>query len=411
MNRLTAFRVFCGAALCLGAIGLGSAFHLPAMADAKYQQFVTPQVSATCASSSPCLQETNSQTGAGVKGISTSGNGSMGQTKFKSTSSSNAKAGVFGQDLSSSGGFDSGVLGSSTNGIGVQGTSVNGSGVVALSTNQSALFAENTGFSDGIQSVALNNDGANSSTQNPSATFGRGRSGVYGHDDSSDGGRLNVGVAGSSTNGVGVSASSTNWIGIVAVGGGTDGTFDYPALSVTANVLDNTPTNALIVCTGHSPCSDGNYVARINGYGDMTLIGKLYTAGFCSTGCARQPGAPGRRVVSYASTDAQPTLQDVGEAQLISGRAYVHFEAQYASVVDRSSRYFVFITPEGDCNQLYVTDKTSSGFSVREAHGGLSTVPFQYRIVARPYGDKSTRLPSIEMRAMPARAAVPNVGH
>src|SRR5450755_979620 len=157
MNRLATIRLACGVALSLAAIAFGSALRLPALAEQGYQTYIVPMTS--CASSTPCASWSNSKSGAGVQGISTGGNGANGQTKFKSTSATNAKAGVLGQDNSPSGSFDSGVLGTSTNGVGVQGTSVNGNGVVALSNNQSALFAENSGFSDGIQSIALNNDG------------------------------------------------------------------------------------------------------------------------------------------------------------------------------------------------------------------------------------------------------------
>jgi hypothetical protein len=399
MTRLTSYRLIGTVALCVGAIALGSALHVPAVAAEQYQRYFAAIATGSCASKSACLQETNTSSGPAVKGISTSGSGSVGQTKFKSTSVSNGKAGVIGQDISTSGAFDSGVLGTSTSGTGVQGTSVSGVGVVAKSINQSALFAESG--ADGIQSVSLNNDGTNSSTQNNSSV-NSGRSGIWGHDDSTDGGSLNNGVTGSSTNGTGVFGVSTNWVGVEASGG----TFDLntkvtrPALSVSANTIGGLDLiDVFDGCISSNPCSSANYVARIDGFGDMWLSGQIFTSGSCSTGCATQPGVPGRRVVSYAPREAQPTMEDVGEAQLIGGHAYVRLESKYASVIDRGGSYFVFITPEGDCDQLYVTAKTAIGFAVREARNGHSSVPFQYRIVARPYGDASPRLPDLQMRA------------
>ena len=406
MTRFAILRVLWAAALCLVAIGFGSVLHLPAMAAAEYRQIVAPMVSATCASSSPCLQESNSLTGAGVKGISTSGNGTIGQTKFKSTSSSNAKAGVFGQDLSSSGKFDSGVLGTSTNGAGVQGTSVNGSGVVALSSNQSALFAENTTFGDAIQAISVSNDGTNSSTQNNSSIF-RGRSGVWGHDDSTDGGRLNVGVAASSTNGIGLSASSSTFVGINALGGGTAGQ-DFPALSV----IGNSGLHALITgCTasaGVNPCDsfhasfvvDGEggifTTASINADGNVDILGQYQVNGSCVAGCSFSPHAARKAVTRYVPTASVPTVEDFGEAQLVDGQARVRLSADFANVVDQHAGYLVFVTPEGDTGGVYVTQKTSSGFTVRENHGGRSSVPLQYRIVAKPYGVNGGRLPMVE---------------
>ena len=409
MNPLMSIRLVGSALLCLGAIGVGSAINLPAVAATGYEQFVAPIVSATCASSTPCLTEANSKSGAGVKAASTKGDGAVGQTSFKSTSQSNGTAGVLGQDLSTSGGFDSGVLGTSANGFGVQGRSGNGNGVLALSSGQSALFAENSNFGDGVQSVALNNDGTNSSTQNPSKSLGVGRSGVWGHDDSTDGGRLNVGIAGSSTNGIGISASSSNFVGANVVGGGTVG-LDFPALSV----IGNSGGHALITACDAStvnPCDSFHASFVIDGIGDVItsqsidaggnvdIGGQYQVEGVCVAGCSRTRNGGGKAVTRYVPTASVPSVEDFGEAQLVDGQAHVQLSADFANVIDSSANYLVFITPEGDTNGVFVTQKASSGFVVRENHGGRASVAFQYRIVARPFGDHGSRLPSVELRS------------
>lgn len=66
----------------------------------------------------------------------------------------------------------------------------------------------------------------------------------------------------------------------------------------------------------------------------------------------------------------------------------------------------MFLTPEGDSRGLFVTNRANSGFEVGENQGGRSTVAFSYRIVAKPYGDNSPRLPTAEsvkraLQAMP----------
>jgi hypothetical protein len=395
MNRITTFRLACGTLLFLGAIALGSASHLPAMAAEGYQRFVEPMMAATCSSANACLQETNTKTGPGVKGVSSAGNGSVGQTKFASTSVSNGKAGVFGQDISASGSFDSGVLGSSTNGIGVQGTSTNGYGVMALSKNQTAFFAENSGFADGIQAIALGNDGTNSSTQNPSLTTHAGRSGVWGHDDSTDGGQANVGVAGSSTNGTGVSASSSNWVGLNVIGGTSNGN-DAPAISV---VRGPSGAQLLLGCSdpNDNPCTllSASRVVDLNLNGDLILKGLLYTGvgGACHSGCAVGKNGASHRILSYAPAQTVPSIDDFGEAQLVNGHAQVRLSADFANIVDQRANYLVFITPEGDNRGLYVTQKTRDGFVVKESQGGKSTIAFSYRIVAKPFGIDKPRLP------------------
>ena len=65
----------------------------------------------SCSSANPCQEGSNSSTGPGLEGISAKGKGVVGQTKFNSTSTSNGQAGIFGNDLSSSGAFDMGVKG------------------------------------------------------------------------------------------------------------------------------------------------------------------------------------------------------------------------------------------------------------------------------------------------------------
>jgi hypothetical protein len=93
-------------------------------------------------------------------------------------------------------------------------------------------------------------------------------------------------------------------------------------------------------------------------------------------------------------------MEDTGEAQLVDGRAYVRIDDALANVIDRGAEYSVFITPEGDNRGLYVTQKSPTGFAVRESQSGRSTLAFAYRIVAKPYADVSSRLP---MRTFPAR--------
>src|SRR6266849_4717349 len=98
MNRITTTRLVGTTTLCLVAIGFGAAMHLPALAAAEYQQFVGPMTASACSSTASCLKWTNSKSGAGLEGVSKKGNGTIGQTTWSSTSASNGRAGVLGQD-------------------------------------------------------------------------------------------------------------------------------------------------------------------------------------------------------------------------------------------------------------------------------------------------------------------------
>jgi hypothetical protein len=48
----------------------------------------------------------------------------------------------------------------------------------------------------------------------------------------------------------------------------------------------------------------------------------------------------------------------------------------------------VFIQLEGDCNGVYITNKTSTGFDVIELKGGVSNVQFQWNVVCNVADEK-----------------------
>jgi hypothetical protein len=393
MNPLQLYRTI-GVAVCgVGAIAIGTTLYLPAVAAQAYQHVIAPMITGSCSSTSPCDQETNTSSGPALKGISDGGNGVTGQTSFASTSSTSFHAGVLGQDISTSGTFDAGVFGKSSNGNGVEGVSASSDGVYALSTSGSAVYAQGNGNYSAFAS-SLNNDGTNSSTQNNSTTAGRGRSGVWGHDDESDPSiNVNAGVYGDAVYGIAVQANSSNFIGLNAVGGSGNA----PALSVVAGQVGK-PTYLILACTNpsDSPCtaSSTSEVFSLDNLGNVIITGIVRTSGSCSSGCiARDARAPSRRVVSYAPTQTVPSIEDYGEAQLVNGRAYVPLSPDFANVVDPQTGYQVYITPEGDNMGVYISQKTRAGFEVKEAQNGHSTFAFSYRIVAKPFGVNRPRLP------------------
>ncbi len=50
----------------------------------------------------------------------------------------------------------------------------------------------------------------------------------------------------------------------------------------------------------------------------------------------------------------------------------------------------MFVTLEGDCNGVYVTDKSIDGFTVKELKGGTSSIAFSWQIVANRADRKDT---------------------
>jgi len=124
--------------------------------------------------------------------------------------------------------------------------------------------------------------------------------------------------------------------------------------------------------------------------GDLTIAGNL-TTGKAPT--SMTVTSTGKKVRMYGTQQSVRTLEDIGEAQLVGGAAVVRLEPTFASAIDTSTPYLVFITPQGRSSGLYVTQKTPSSFTVRQYNGAPSSVAFDYRIVAKPYGSTDQRMP------------------
>jgi hypothetical protein len=134
--------------------------------------------------------------------------------------------------------------------------------------------------------------------------------------------------------------------------------------------------------------------------GSVTVGGGSGTCSSCPTPLAQpQRTASNVAVGTYAPEQTVRSIEDVGEGRLVAGTALVRLDPSFAAATDPKSPYLVFITPQGESNGLYVTQKTQRGFAVRENAGGRSTIAFDYRIVATPFGSTATRLPVLASRA------------
>jgi hypothetical protein len=123
--------------------------------------------------------------------------------------------------------------------------------------------------------------------------------------------------------------------------------------------------------------------------GNETLTGSLTT----SKGTyVRTAGRDGSQRIAYGARTATPQIEDVGEGTLTNGRGTVAIDAALANSIDMHRAYHVFLTPEGDSNGLYVSQKTPAGFVVREQHGGRANIAFEYRVVAKPIDENGERL-------------------
>lgn len=345
-----------------------------------------------CATSTACVIGNNSSTGPGVQGIaksnagvfgqSTTGSGVRGQSSSTSgvvgTTSTGAQ-GILGQAASTVGvkgsttstttagtgvsgtsaGFGFGVLGTATKSVGVEGNGLTG---VEATDVSAATRTGNILFLNGFGSAMLR---ANNSSGVDVLTL-------------SNFGILNsfAITAGSANVGTGVNAN-----------GGFAGVQGSAAAATARGVQGNNTSNS------------GSTAVYANGFGGREFVGNgsngvdnfivdnsgnVFAHAFFATLSASQRTANGATIATYTHETRAPTIEDFGEASLAAGHAYVRLDPAFAGTLARGVQYYVFVTPMGATRgQLYVSQRTPTGFYVHESGVGGSTVAFDYRIVGR----------------------------
>ena len=86
----------------------------------------------------------------------------------------------------------------------------------------------------------------------------------------------------------------------------------------------------------------------------------------------------------FATEAPEVLLEDYGVGELSNGSAFINIDPNFTNniIVDQKHPLKVFIQLEGDCNGVYVTQKSAQGFLVKELQNGNSNVSFSWHIVA-----------------------------
>ena len=310
---------------------------------------------------------------------------------------------MIGQDLQTAlglGGLNAGVTGTSKNGVGVRAKSTHSDGVSATGVDG----VVGSGTSRGVMGVGPEGtEGDDNGSVSSDAIFANGHGGnlFRGNNQSSIdvfvvdnggnttiGGNTSVGGTFSVTGEAGFSSLVTFQGDVTAEGVlfGDNAIFGEAHGTTSDNIVASSFNPSANLFRGNN--SNGADVFMVDNSGNV--FAHSFSATLALTHV--QATSSGKSVHTYSQQAAQPSLEDFGEAQLASGGGYVRLDPAFASAIDRSA-YLVMVTPEGDCRGLYVSSRTPQGFSVRELQGGRSTIAFSYRIVARPFGDASARLP------------------
>lgn len=103
----------------------------------------------------------------------------------------------------------------------------------------------------------------------------------------------------------------------------------------------------------------------------------------------------GEPVKLFAEEAAEVFFCDYGAGRLNDGRARIALDPRFAQTVTVSDEFpmMVFVQVEGECEGVFVLNKSATGFDVVELRGGRSSAAFSYRVVCRRRHYEGLRLP------------------
>ena len=346
-----------------------------------------------------------------------SNNGNIFQATQTSTGAGVALAGV-AEGTSGIGVAGTGVTGVSgfglSDGTGVRGQG--GTGVFGFSSPTSGfaratvgVLNTNTAGSAGVYGIAQNFSGQTFGVQGynfSNTNFAAGVSGVADGDQNKTFGVTGVSLSPNGTGvwGLGQGQSVTGGIiGCCSIGMWGDTSSNAP---FAAGVVGSADDAQGVVALNNST-NNAHPTAKIlnfeNTTHDVAVLFASGSFGSCTSdtdgnlGCTGAitpfvtvPGA--RQVALYSMASPQNWFEDFGSGHLESGVGTIAFEPTFAQIVNTGSDYHVFLTPEGECRGLYISNKSATGFEVHELGGGQSNVAFSYRIVALRRGYENVRL-------------------
>jgi hypothetical protein len=311
------------------------------------------------------------------------------QAKLHVTASGHA---ILGQSTSSDSGY--GVRGEATAttgenyGVYGQALSPEGWGVYGYAS-------ATTGYNRGVQGRTESSDGYGVYGESAASAGG---TGVHGYAYSTSGSAHGVEGFTSSTSGSGLyglalPSTGTNY-GVYGRSNSTSGNGVYGRANATTGV-----NYGVYGFTGSS-----------SGYGVFSQ-GNLYANGnFTATGVKSaivDTQDYGWRSL-YAMESPQNWFEDFGQATLTAGEAVVKIEPIFAQTVNLDKPYHVFLTPLGEGCTLFVTNKSSSAFTVRANEGSGCDIAFDYRIIAPRLDYEGLRLqPAKDPQAVAASMPEP----
>jgi hypothetical protein len=329
-------------------------------------------------------------------GVGVQGNGPNGVVG-NGTTRGVTGTGLIGVEGDASGTNSIGVSGTGSTGVlgngGSNGTGVKGTGVIALlgeapSTNSLGLLATGgTGVFGGSQQTGDNFWGMMGTATNSGKNLG-----VEGFSGSVNGtGLYGLAITSSHVGGIRGCCPVGVWGDTGSNAGGAAGLVGTADDARAIYLENNSPSG---VPTAYMQQDASGKFALVAGGGGSNVC-TIDATGTLSCAHAMSVIAPvesGQRDVAlYAMESPQNWFEDFGSGQLSSGTTRITLDATFTEAVNTGVQYHVFLTPRDECEGLYVSNATASGFEVHELHHGQTNVTFDYRIVALRRGFETVR--------------------
>ncbi len=297
-------------------------------------------------------------------------------------------------------------------GNGAAGTYLTSGTAIAANGDGIAVFGYGRNTTNGTGIVGAGNNGSINTLTDGSGVAGTGENtGIYGIATDTSGGTGVIGVGNNEsvntlTNGSGGAftgidtgvygvATAADGVGVYGVGEGNRSVGVYGISEDTGGARYGGYFEA-----------DGAY-AYVGGWSNNSTMRKIVGNGNVNTIIK---GVNGNLLTMTCPESPEVLFQDYGIGELINGYSRIKIDPNFSKNirVDSEHPIKVFIQLEGNCNGVYVTNKSATGFEVKELNDGDSNVQFSWSIVATRADeiitreDGSTRTSINSMRFQPA---------
>jgi hypothetical protein len=125
---------------------------------------------------------------------------------------------------------------------------------------------------------------------------------------------------------------------------------------------------------GNATHGNGLYV-----YGDVKCSGSFYSGASPTSGYDTQDGF----VQTYGIQSQKNELMISGTGALVGGVSQIVFERSFADAISSDAAIKIIVTPTTECNGVFVANKSTNGFTLKELLSGTSNAEFDWIAIAQ----------------------------